>query len=309
MTCFHPAHGFRGPDGKFVAARKDSPTQVPMVVPCGRCDGCKAARAASWAVRISHEASLRPDNAFVTLTYNDQFLPDDYSVSVREVQLFMKRLRKSIEPIRVRYFAVGEYGETSLRPHYHIIIFGYSFPDRQLWRVNTRSDPCYRSEHLERLWTKGNSEFGTVTAASGGYVARYSLKKVGGGPGAAKYYERVNPLTGEIVQCTPEFAVMSTHPGIGGDWFDQFEGDAFPSDFLVLDGKKVPVPKYYQRKLRGRYENGGDINALSVQDDLAPVLRKRVSEARERASDSTPERLAVREEILQRRLDRAVREL
>jgi len=267
------------------------------------------AKSASWAIRIEHEASLHADNMFLTLTFDDENLPDDYSISVRHVQLFMKRLRKSIEPARVRYFAVGEYGEKSLRPHYHLIIFGYRFPDALFTRNSDGGYPCYESETLKELWPFGLHEIGTVTAQSGGYVARYSMKKVGGAM-SLNHYQRLNPYTGEIVRVQPEFAVMSTHPGIGNGWFERFERDCFPSDFLILDGRKVPVPEYYKRKLRDRFTAPhSDPNALVPKDDFYPIQQKRRAGARANAANSTPERLAVREEIALRRAERLKREL
>lgn len=309
LTCYSPQIGYRGAGGQFVLAKKDSPSGVEMKVACGRCQGCRMAKSASWAIRIEHEASLHEANMFLTLTFSDEHLPDDYSVHVRDVQLFMKRLRKSIEPKRVRYFAVGEYGEQSLRPHYHIIIFGHRFDDLKLLRTSNTGFPCYTSDTLSALWPFGLHEIGTVTAQSGGYVARYSMKKVGGSM-SLNHYQRLNPYTGEIVGVQPEFACMSTHPGIGNGWFERFERDCFPSDFLITDGRKVPVPEFYKRKLRDRFNNAGsDPACLVPKDDLYPIRQKRRAGARANAHNSTPERLAVREEIAQLRAERLKREL
>lgn len=309
MTCFHPQIGYRGANGQFVLAKKDSPTRVEMRVACGRCQGCRMARASAWAVRIEHEASLHKDCMFLTLTYDDNHLPDDYSVSIREVQLFMKRLRKSIEPKKIRYFAVGEYGEKNGRPHYHIIIFGHRFSDLNPTRVTNQNHQCYESPELTKLWPFGLHEIGTVTAASGGYVARYSMKKVGGDM-AFKHYERIHPYTGELVRVHPEFAVMSTHPGIGSGWFDKFERDAFPADHIVSKGRKFCVPEFYKKKLRDRYDApSSDPDALNRRDDFAPIAAKRRKAALLSADNSTPERLAVREEIARHRADRLTRDL
>jgi len=266
-------------------------------------------RSRQWAARIQHEASLHEENSFLTLTYSDQYLPDDYSICVRELQLFLKRLRKSIEPRKVRFYACGEYGEKNLRPHYHLILFGYQFPDLNVWRRSPTGFYLYRSPALEKLWPYGNAEIGQVTAASGGYVARYVIKKIGGDP-AGEHYTRLHPLTGEIVQVKPEFATMSTQPGIGHNWFQKFEKDAFPSDFLVHDGNKIPVPRYYSRKLKDRFQNpGSDPAALVPRDDFSPMLKKRKDHAKTQAHNNTPERLAVREEVAQLKLNRLTREL
>lgn len=188
-----------------------------------------------------HEAS-----AFITPTFSDEHLPSDYSVSVRELQLWHKKLRNAYGEFR--FLSCGEYGEQGLRPHYHELLFGLDFPDKVLWSVSKRGERLYRSEALERLWGKGRCLIGSVTLQSAGYCARYSMKKVTGST-APEHYRRVHPLTGEVCQVRPEFIVMSRRPGLGASWFERFKGDAFPSDFLVVDGRKVPVPGYYLRKL------------------------------------------------------------
>lgn len=254
-----------------------------------------------WGTRISHEASLHDENSFLTLTYGDEFLPDDFSISVRELQLFFKRLRKSISPQKVRYYACGEYGDRNGRPHYHAILFGYQFPDLEVWRRSESGFYTYRSKSLDAIWGLGHAEIGTVTKSSGAYVARYALKKQTGDFDPA-FYQRLHPVHGTIHQVEREFALMSSRPGIGGHWFDVFESDAFPSDFVVIDGQKLPIPQYYKNRLKGRFcGRGSDPDALFVADDLRPSRLRARDHIRSHAQDSTDERLAVREEIAVRR--------
>jgi hypothetical protein len=208
--------------------------------------GCRLDKARSWAVRCVHEAKMHDAASFITPTFADEHLPADYSVSVRELQLFHKKLRHAYGPFR--FFACGEYGSEGLRPHYHELLFGLDFPDKRLYSVSRRGERLYHSEALENLWGKGRCLIGSVTLQSAGYCARYSMKKISGDK-AADHYRRIHPVTGAPVQVQPEFIVMSRMPGIGSAWFDKFQSDAFPSDFLVVDGRKVPVPSYYLRKL------------------------------------------------------------
>lgn len=215
----------------------------------------------------------------MTLTFSPEHLPADGSVSVLDVQLFMKRLRKRIG--KVRFFACGEYGSKGGRPHYHLLLFGWSPSDRRLWRRSGSGHLVYRSALLEEIWPFGHCEVGDVTQQSAGYVARYALKKVNGAA-ADEHYRRVNPATGEVWNVKPEFIVMSRRPGIGAAWYEQFSGDAFPSDFVVLDGKKRPVPRFYKKKL-------GEMDTLKVN-------WKRKEKARTQEHEQTPERLAAREE-------------
>lgn len=260
--------------------------------------GCRMDRAKDWAVRIKHEASLHAQSSFVTLTYNDASLPSDGSLSVRETQLFIKRLREKIEPTRVRYYLCGEYGENLSRPHYHVILFGYDFPDKTAWRKAPSGHMLYRSKILETLWTYGHSEIGAVTAQSGGYVAKYCLKKITGPPATSHYGSK-----------TPEFALMSSRPGIGAGWFNRYECDAFPSAFLIVDGKKVPVPRYYKGKLRDR--NLAE-TSLGPRDDLERLRLAKGNAYRftdEYIWNSSDERLAVREEVQCLKQDRFKRGL
>lgn len=233
-----------------------------------------------------HEAQLQPNNAFLTLTYEDKQLPDDFSVSVRTLQLFLKRLRKSL-PHKIRFFACGEYGEDDPdpfqgnRPHYHALIFNHQFSDLKL-HSKKNDIPLFTSQKLSQLWPYGFSTTGYVTYQTAAYVARYTIKKIGGDP-AANHYTRVHPVSGQMVRVKPEFATQSRRPGIGSAWFDTFKSDIYPSDFVVVDGKPHPVPKFYHLKL--------------AEEEQLRSKRLRVAHAKKHKEDNTPARLAVREKV------------
>lgn len=251
-------------------------------------------KAAEWTTRLVHENQMHSLSSFLTLTFNDEYLPPDYSVNIRDIQLFIKRYRKHLGHDRIRYFACGEYGDNAGRPHYHLLIFGHEFLDKKLWRRTSSGELSYRSETLERLWPFGHCEVGSVTMQSINYVARYMLKKVTG-EAAEQHYLRVHPLTGELHQVQAEFVTMSSRPGIGSDWYDEFARDAFPSDFVVIDGQKRQVPVYYKRKLS--------------EEEQTKVTRERKRKSWRHKANNTPERRAVREEVLQLKVARLRREL
>lgn len=302
MPCFAPQSFRRKIGGGVTTNASRSWSDLPnLLLPCGGCIGCRMARAQDWSTRLYHEAQLHERSSFITLTYSDEWLPADYSVSVRELQLFMKRVRKA-RGKGIRFLACGEYGDTNLRPHYHLLMFGEDWAhDRKHWSNSPSGHPLYRSESLEKLWTKGFSDFGSVTPESANYVARYVLKKVNGKK-ADDHYTRVHPLTGEVHRVKPEFLTMSL--GIGGEWFSRFKSDAFPSDFVVVDGQKRPIPRYYKKKLQASAEH-------STQDrDMALRLsNERSLHAASRASDNTPERLDTRRELQERRVNLLKRDL
>lgn len=314
MTCWYPIRGFRGPGGSVVTSRSRAPGSIPVVVPCGQCQGCRLDRARDWSVRIAHEASLYEDNCFVTLTYDDAHLPPGGNLSKRDFQLFMKRLRKSIHPARVRYFAAGEYGDENLRPHYHVILFGYRPKDAYLWRMS-KNTQIFRSPSLEKIWSdlKGNLvghvEFGGVSSQSGGYVARYCLKKSNNNYQGR--YDRVDPETGEVWTVDPEFMVCSTVPMIGHGWLKQFEVDCFPSDFVVIDGRKVPVPKAYVRKMTKTINTSFWSKKGSFEEDARHArklkIKYKLMKDAVHQANNTPSRLETRGEVQRRRIERLTR--
>lgn len=260
-----------------------------------------------WSTRIAHEASLHDENCFVTLTFRPDRLPTDHSVHPRHLQLFMKRLRKALGHGRVRFFACGEYGEEGLRPHYHVILFGYRPSDLVPWKRYPSGHVGYRSAFLEKVWTDGHVEVGTVTTQSAGYVARYCTKKVTGEPAESHYTRReVNGfgIVEKEWKVRPEFITMSTKPGIGRAWYDKFSGDAFPSDFVVIDGERRPVPRYYVTQYRKSERDLHDALKKTI-----PLKSERQRRAAKHADNNTPERLATREESQHLRASRLKRDL
>lgn len=306
MACFSPLKGYysatKNKSGKrsVVFSRSGALVDMPVELPCGQCIGCRLERSRQWAMRCVHEASLHPDNIFITLTYDNENLPPHGSLYYRHYQLFMKRLlvhtaRHTDRPLGVRFYMCGEYGESFGRPHYHAILFNYDLPDKKLWKLE-RGNPLYTSQTLTDLWTHGHTSVGSVTFESAAYVARYIMKKVTG-PAAENHYNTIDPETGEVLaERTPEFTNMSRRPGIAAKWFDKYMDDVFPDDFVVLRGKKVSPPRYYT----SRYE-------LLYPDEVARLKRARKKRSEKRAHDSTPERLKVREQVLESRVARLVR--
>jgi len=260
--------------------RLDAFTDLSITVPCGQCTGCRLERSRQWAIRCTHEATQHEENSFITLTYNDDYLPHNNSLVLKHFQNFMKRLRKSLQH-RIRYYHCGEYGEIHGRPHYHACIFGHSFPDKNPWKLSN-DEMLYRSSALETLWPYGYSSIGAVTFKSAAYVARYILKKVTG-KNARDHYTSVDPDTGEITERTPEYTTMSRRPGIGSRWYLKFQSDVYPSDEVIMNGKKMRPPKYYD----GLYE-------IQEPDLYKKIKRGRKKQAALHPEDQTPERLKVR---------------
>lgn len=183
-------------------------------VPCGKCRECKMDFAKQWANRMVLESQDWPRNLFFTATYNNANLPINASsglptLSKRDVQLFMKRLRKEFEPKKIRFYFAGEYGSRTHRPHYHAILFNLGledFPDRRIHSYNELKQPLYYSPTLESIWSHGFILMSDVTWKTCNYVARYVDKKA--------FLDDV-PITNGEYDWEPEFSLSSRRPGIG----------------------------------------------------------------------------------------------
>lgn len=232
------------------------------------------------SLRCVHEASLHADNCFVTLTYSPERLPRSGSLDPDHLELFWKRLRRKVG--KLRYYAIGEYGEQTGRPHYHALIFGYDFPDKVHYSRNRDGLSIWTSELLDERWGQGECKIGSLTPQSAGYTCRYAMKKITGDQ-AKRHYERIDPATGEIFSLVPEFSRMSRNPGIAYGWYEKFKSDVFPSDFCISEGHKLRVPAYYDKQLS--------------EEDLALIKSFRRTNARARSADATPTRLRVRAEV------------
>lgn len=288
-----------------------------MEVPCGQCLGCRLDRRSMWAMRITHESVL-PENLerswFVTLTYDDEHIPDDWSLRKSDYQKFLKRLRKKVGP--VRYYLAGEYGNKCChcgpdvddvvsrcdvcdvgRPHYHAILFGLDIPD--LVPVGKSKDCIlYGSEWLAKIWKLGFVSVGDCTYESAGYVAGYCTKKITG-PKAEDWYNVVTP-DGESVKVLPEFSAMSLKPGIGVDWFERYKEDVFPSDEVPVPGKGIykKVPRYYAERF-GR----------ESPEELEKIKRRRKAFMIHHKDDNTPERLETKFKVRKAQIKTLTRKL
>lgn len=143
----------------------------------------------------------------------------------------------------------------------------------------------YVSEELRELWPYGHSTIGAVTFESAAYVARYITKKMTG-PLAESHYEIADPLTGEIHGRKPEYITMSRRPGIGKGWWDKYKADVYPHDFVVLRGKKMRPPRFYDGQLE---KNSGK--------DYSLVKAGRQNLGKKCAADNVHSRLLVKEQI------------
>lgn len=282
MPCYSPLSAWRDKASGAIYFR-DTGRGDRIDLPCGRCIGCRLERSRQWATRIMLEAQAYEKTSFVTLTYSPENLPSPPSLNYEHFQKFMKRLRKRFG--HVRFFMCGEYGESTRRPHYHACFFGIDFADdRRLHGRTPQGHSLYVSPALADLWSYGHCLIGELTFESAAYVARYVLKKVTGQPAEAHY--RYVDDAGEVHQLEPEFCRMSLKPGIGAKWFERYQRDVYPHDYLIVNGHKVKPPRYFDKLMKR-------IDPLSLVD----IKDMREYNGYQRRDDATDDRLKVREEV------------
>ena len=138
--CTRPMSAYRakvrnGDSWPVVFKKSQGYKDKPVLIPCGKCVECRLEKQRQWAIRCKHESRSWKKNCFITITYNDESIPYDWSVRKAELQNFFKRLRRNLErkgrdlkKMPLRYFACGEYGDRRKRPHYHAILFNYCPP-------------------------------------------------------------------------------------------------------------------------------------------------------------------------------------
>lgn len=306
MTCFKPLKCFKSaevnPSGKrslVFNPLKALNSALPLHISCGLCVGCRLARTNAWSVRLQHETLFHDSSCAVTLTFRDDNYPLDGSFTKAMAQKFMERLRNSQKAEglgKVRFYLSTEYAPITGRAHAHAIVYGEDFSqDRMFYKMAKNKTPLWKSERLHEIWPHGDCVIGTVTMGTCKYVAGYIIgKKIG--PPADEHYTRPHPLTGELVKVEPEFSLMSRRPGIGAAYVEKY-GDQLVGgdDFVVIDDQKLPVPSYYSRRIERK--------AASVAERIRRKRKLAAAQPKAKA-ERTPERLAVREEVRLRRIQR-----
>lgn len=244
ITAFRPATG--GPIRFGKAAPLDGRAYITIALPCGTCILCREEQARQWAVRITHEATLHIQNAFITLTYADEHIPEYNSLAYKkDMQRFWKRLRHHHG--KLRYYAVGEYGDRTNRPHYHACVFGMAFTTN---RTILRTTPTllWTSPELEEAWGLGHVSVGALTTQTARYTASYVTKKLR----SKQQYVRIDEKTGELIPLEQPRAYASK--GIASEWLERYGNQVYTHDHVVIEGRPQKPPKYYDRWLEKRSE-------------------------------------------------------
>lgn len=237
-------------------------------IPCGKCISCRLSRSRDWANRCMMELKTSQNALFLTLTYDDSHLefspyvdPELGTIETRPVlvpkhlEKYLKRIRRAADrrgaPLPIRFFACGEYGEETRRPHYHAIL--YNVPDSLVgkthkWVDSTPEAPLWTSETLSYFWPYGYTVFGDVNWQTCAYVARYIVDKQ---LGISRKEQIKAQKQFTDVPWQDEFVRMSRRPGIGRAYYDEHKDVIYETDelFVNIKGQTQPVrpAKYYDR--------------------------------------------------------------
>lgn len=205
------------------------------LVPCGKCPACINNRLNDWVFRVQQESDWSINSYFVTLTYNDENLPD--FVNKDDVQKFFKRLRQNCKPPKSRkypdsnfpplkYFLTSEYGSQFYRPHYHAI----------LMNVIPLSDGESPHDVIERSWNKGFVSVFPTTSGRIRYVLKYMFK---------------DPSYPDALKDSI-FSLKSN--GLGKKFLNEYNINNIRSrnlTYIPIDNGKARMPRYFQEKIYG----------------------------------------------------------
>lgn len=228
MTCINPIRIYKNLD----------PQKYPegLQLGCGKCIACRIKIKVEWSLRMLHELKYHENSVFLTLTYNDEHLPNDYSLKKDDLVRFIKRLRKRLENEnrKIKYFACGEYGDKTYRPHYHIIVFGLGLTQHDKDIVKSCWKNCDWS--VDEI---NKEAFGLVEYNSIMYVAKYIQKKYSG----ELEYIQYTSLGLE----TP-FRLLSN--GLGKQFALDNKEQIQKNGYITMFGVKHSIPRYYIKILK-----------------------------------------------------------
>lgn len=243
-----------------------------QVVPCGQCTACRINKRRVWVCRMMLEMKDHREAAFLTLTYDTPNLPLT-SVSGRPLatltkehpQLFLKKLRKRLEPHPIRYFLVGEYGELSGRPHYHAAIYGLQGSPFVAMGMPRQGSLSFAERTVQEAWGLGITQTGILAREAMEYIAGYIQKKM-----TSVHDMRLDGRE-------PEFSLKSRNLGFG--MIQEMASSLLSQDLtnvpdvpdaVRIDGKLWPIGQSLKRRLRvliGRSPNTPpEVNQVMVAE-------------------------------------------
>ena len=204
-----------------------------QIYPCGKCSKCRQRKTSQWVFRLCKEAEVSSSVYFITLTYEDTPVSENMlqTLQKEDLQKFIKRLRHK-NSRKIKYYAVGEYGPHTQRPHYHIVMF------------NLDSKYLDRPNLLAQIWDKGHIQIGQAKPGSMAYVSGYTQKEG----------IKVGEIEGD--DRLPEFSLMSKKMGLNylTPQMIQYYRNHRLTALKVEGGKFISMPRYYKEKIFSKRE-------------------------------------------------------
>lgn len=320
MSCKHLQYGWRTENGIIYKdpLRKHG---EPVCRPCGICIDCRLDYSRQWAIRCKHEASLHEKNCVVTLTYSDENIPKGWwdksdekkpkwveapgTIDPDAGPAWMKRLRAKIQYEReqlhkpwnpkdaIKTYGCAEYGCNdpkcgrpwcghNMRPHYHIILFNYDFPDKKVTQT-TQGRNYYTSQILEQTWGLGGCQIMDMNFETAAYVSRYVTKKLSG-PNWEKYeserIKRGKQKHAYGAKLKEQSICIAQQTGIASEWWKINKEKIHSNDLMYVNGQKIKPVKYYDHK----YE-------IEKPNEYEKIKQKRKKEI-QKYIDETDQRMA-----------------
>ena len=293
---------------KVLQKRMSNVYRKMTFIGCGQCIPCQLSYSADKATQMmmhkkyGYNGTEYPDGTcwFITCTYEDEYLKthktidtdtgeifEGISLSIKDHQNFMKRLRKHYKGCKIQFIVAGEYGSQTHRPHLHYIIYGLPLDQTKFVKMhmNNMNQPTWKLDELTEIWGMGHVEIGRLSWESCAYVARYTLKKA---------FKR-DKWWYEAQGMHPEFIIWSN--GIGKQHFVNSYKQIYTTDTVSIlkkgAGTSVKPPKSYDRMLKEidpqlyeeikrkrEYIVQTSEKMINSSTDLSPEERRQISEAR-----------------------------
>lgn len=228
-------------------------------VPCGHCLPCLQRKRRQWFIRLMYEFKRSSSAVFITLTIDDNHQKRNdlgwYEAEKNDIQKFFKRFRKLQDKRygkkNIKYFMCCEYGPTTLRPHYHLILF------------NAETAKLY--ENLVETYHLGFFQVGNVTEASIMYCAKYCL----GVPDFALSLRDVKPFL--MVSKGLGSNMLKDMKFMCDNGYISYKGTPYKVPDYVLE--KMPAVISQMIRLKARKYIKQQLDELSPEEYLSQITR------------------------------------
>ena len=244
---------------------------IKMVqIPCGCCRECLTEISRQWSFRILKEAEQYKENYFITFTYDEDSIPKNKMLDPNAISKFNKKLKTYLNRNNLnsdfRFYAVGEYGSQTARPHYHVIYFNLDIPDLKFELLTPEKNMVFSSKFLTDTWGQGFVTIETLDVGSACYVARYCDKKRRLTPDEKKKLEEKGIV--------PEFSRMSNRPGIGANYLE-IASERFVQGIYqdYVQGKSYSYPLYYNKKIKDMMSGTLELKLYEEQARKKSVIK------------------------------------